>query len=60
VTLANERKTVPTHGHEHHDNKDSVDRTHRGRKDGTDIDVEKREKELDKQAGHTTDRSLAT
>ena len=58
--MANENKTVPTHGHEHQDNKNSTDAAHRGRKDGPDIDIEKREKELDQQAGHQTDRSLAT
>jgi len=53
-------KSRTTHGQEHEDNKDATGDTHRGRKDGPDLDVEKREKELDRQAGHTTDKSLAT
>jgi hypothetical protein len=58
--VANDRRTVPTYGHEHHNPKEDPNETFRGRKDGPDIDVEKRQKELDRRAGHETKRSLAT
>ncbi len=53
-------KVPGTPGHKHDKDTHDVDESYRGRKGGPDVDVEKRQKDLDKQAGHTSERSLAT
>jgi hypothetical protein len=49
MRMKEKRITEPKHGGEHHVDHPGDDEAFRGRKDGPDIDTEKREKELKRQ-----------